>query len=317
MMRSTLLLGLGATMVGTAWALPAESKKESSPYESALIDDKIQFEALKARLKVDRKKFELGERTSCTFGIVNRSSKALTVPDISLVSGKGETYPQGMLRCLQHQVLKIVVTRDGQPIETHDVVNRPPTQNQPLPTKQLQPGRHIGATFELSGNLLPHFFSIDRPGKYEVSVVLDTTKSPGKQLWRGRTAAAGTSFVVTEFPTFAAKKTEENDVQYAEAKVRFYLTRIAEHKGLFYKNVDQIFKTKEGVAALVSTLDSKNREESREAEEILQRLYAPLGSDRDRRSFPQSRETWMQWWRTRGSKMSYQELWHNFDSHSQ
>lgn len=271
--------------------------------------------ALEARLELDRKEYELRESISCTLCIVNQSSKALTVPDVSFVSGKA--LPEGLVRSLQHRVLKIVVRRDGRPIEGQDIGNRPLAEDEPLPTMKLQPGKRIEATFELCKTSYPRFFSVDRPGKYEVSAVLDTMHSSNRQLWNGLTATSPTSFVVTQVPAFREKKAGETDVEYAQAKIRFHLVRIIENRGVYAETIGHILKTKEGVPALVSALGSENREEADKAQGILQWIHSPLDDGRARETSPQSQEAWMQWWQTRGSKMSYQELWHNFGSHWQ
>jgi hypothetical protein len=300
-----LLIALFPALLSPALAAGAPSRADAANQGKP---------ALEARLELDRNEYELRESISCTLRIVNHSSKALTVPDVSFVSGKA--IPEGLVRSLQHRLLKIAVRRDGRPIEAQDIGNRPLVEDEPLPTVQLQPGKQIAAAFELCKGTYPHFFSIDRPGKYEVSAALDTTDASNRLLWRGRTATSPASFIVTEVLTFREKKAGENDAEYARAKIRFHLIRIVENKGVYIENVGHILKTKEGVPALISALDSKNQEEVGRARGILQWIHSPPDGP-DRGVFPQSQEAWMQWWQTRGSKMSYQELWHNFGSHWQ
>ena len=185
----------------------------------------------------------------------------------------------------------------------------------PLSTK-LRAGDVAKVHFPLSWPYFPKFLSIDQSGTYTVDIAIDTTKTDDAHLWKGRISASST-FVVTKVPAFRAKQEAETDAAYASARIDFYLARITGEKGQYSGNVVEILKTPEGIPALISALGSEDKTKLQRAEHILQWSYCSADDKKKRELVPHSKEGWMRWWTSTGSKMSLAELWGNFDSHWQ
>ena len=95
----------------------------------------------------------------------------------------------------------------------------------------------------------------------------------------------------------------------------FYLGRIEAHKGEYFPNVASMLRGHDAIPALIQTLDSKDDRMAEHAQAILGEVHHRLGTKQNPNALPQSKSGWLEWWKKEGGKLSFKELWSNFDSH--
>ena len=87
-------------------------------------------------------------------------------------------------------------------------------------------------------------------------------------------------------------------------------------EGQYFANVYKIVETKGGIPALIAVLDSTNQQDAVHAHGILCRLSVSLSDSRQLApNLPKDSAYWNTWWKQKGSKMSRQTMWSNFDSY--
>ncbi|MFC1498293.1 hypothetical protein ACFLS1_07480 [Verrucomicrobiota bacterium] len=85
--------------------------------------------------------------------------------------------------------------------------------------------------------------------------------------------------------------------------------KIKNREGRYFGHVWSIIEADGGVPALIELTQSDDQEIARISKDILVMFSGP--SDKPKPKIA----SLTTWWKTKGSKMSHQDLWHNFDSH--
>ena len=264
--------------------------------------------------KTEKPEYEVGQRTSHGLTITNRSSKPVTLPSFRFLNIKQEDAEMAFY--IQQHVLEIQVTRGKDPVAVDKVWQAPAKEARPFPTVELPPGQSISAGFSLTRRWYPSFFSLTEPGEYNVTVTLDTTKLADEKILKGRFLSAPVAFRIVPIATFREKGSGESQVDYAKAKVAFYLDRIAQRKGEYFPNVGNLLRTPEAIPALIEILDSKDAARAQQAGVLLGQVHHNCGTPHPP-ALPDSKEAWRKWWETEEAKLPAATLWSNFDSYYQ
>jgi len=95
----------------------------------------------------------------------------------------------------------------------------------------------------------------------------------------------------------------------AQAVVRTSLEQINAGEGRYFSHVWNILHTDGGVEALIAEAQSPDASISHRATELLHMISRPPSEKRI------ENPNWADWWQSTGSKMTVEQLWHNFDSY--
>ena len=266
---------------------------------------------LRLCVEVTQPQWEVHERTGHVLKITNQSSRPVTLPSFRFLHIKEED-PE-IAFYLQERILKMQVVRGTTPVSINEGWQTRREKPRPFPTVELPPKETLSIPFSLSGP--GSFFSLTEPGEYTLAVILDTTGTQNEKILKGRFASPATRFRIVPVTTFRTQETHESPSEYAKARVAFYLRRIEKHKGEYFPNVAEMLSAKGVVPALIETLDSQDHHLAKRAEAILGELHHSLGTQQNPPAVPKSKPEWLEWWKTKGIKLSFKELWSNFDSH--
>ncbi len=258
--------------------------------------------------------WEVGARTSHTLKITNRSSTTLTIPSFRFLNTKGEDAEIALY--VKEQILQMHVVRGSVPVQINKDWQTVPEKPRSFETVEIRPDETISVSFSLTRQWHPSFFSLTKPGEYVVTMTLDTTQVKSDNVLKGRFVSTPAVFRIIPVTIFRSKETHESHLDYAKAKVVFYLDRIENRKGEYFPNVKNILDTQDAVPALIEILDSKDDANARRAQTILEQIHHPLGN-KEPPDLPNSKNGWAAWWRINGDSMPPRKLWANFDSHYQ
>ena len=267
---------------------------------------------LRVSVRMTKSSYEVGEKIECHLELRNTSSNAIEMPDIGRMVGKGNHIAQGLLSALKLGVVQIGLTRDGAEVQIGEKWRPRGKPKADMPSTTLEPGDLKRIRIFVSSPYYYKLFSIDEPGNYVLRITCPTSNDES----RGALVAS-VSFPVTGRPVFRERRPDETPASYAVQKVDFYVTRILGRKGRYFANVWQIISTPEGVPALIALLESKDKKKASKSWLILTRIRSPLSNESDKRELPKDKIFWESWWSEAGSRLSPQELFHNFDSHWQ
>lgn len=268
-------------------------------------------------VKVGRSRFEVGERTGHTLMISNQSAdETISVPSFRFLNVKQED-PE-IAFYLKEQVLRLQVTVGTNAVPIHQEWLIVPERATEFPSVELRPGESVATQFSLTRRWYPSFYALTNPGTYAVSVILDTTKTTNPKVLKGVFVSAPAEFEIIPVPTFRARGAGETKADYGQERVAFYLKRIMEHTGEYFPNVGNIVRTEDGVPALIELMEAGDPEIRSQAVSLLKQFHHAEDGRSDHPALPgSSLQAWREWWQTTGSKLSTEQVWHNFDSRYQ
>ena len=155
-------------------------------------------------VEASQSQWEVNERTHHVLKITNQSSKPVTLPSVTFLHSKGEDLAVAFY--VTEHVLMMQVTRDTVPVAMNTslkVIGERPTQFQ---TVELQPRETISIPFSLTRQWYPSFYSLTEPGKYTLTVTLDTTGTQNNKILKGRFASPPVKFRIVPIAAFRAKE---------------------------------------------------------------------------------------------------------------
>jgi hypothetical protein len=94
-----------------------------------------------------------------------------------------------------------------------------------------------------------------------------------------------------------------------QGAVRASLQKINAREGNYFSNVRSILKADGGVEALIAETRSPDIDISHRANELLHMISRPPWEKRV------ENPDWSAWWKSTGSKMTFAQLWRNFDAY--
>jgi hypothetical protein len=258
--------------------------------------------------------FDVGQRVECILEITNLAPSPVTLPSFSFIEvGKGSPYSVVPLY-VGEQILKLTVKRGGNTVPIEPGWRNPSRTSAQYPTEQLLPGGVIRKFFPLTVNPWgPSFYALTNPADYTVSIALDTSACKDERITKGVWVSPPASFRIVDFPVFRTRKSTESPEAYSQARVAFYLTRVDQHHGEYFANVESALETQGAGAALVELMDSPDKPIARRASELLGQIHHRPWV-RNPPPLPRAKAEWLEWWRTTGSKLPPRELLGNFYS---
>ena len=258
--------------------------------------------------------FDVGQRVMCTLEITNLTSTPLALPSFSFIKvDKASPYSVVPLY-VEEQILRLTVKRGSNTVPIERGWRNPSKTLRQYPTEQLLPGGVIRKSFPLTVNPWgPSFYALTNPADYTLSIALDTSACKDEQITKGVWVSPPATFRIVDFPAFRTRGSTESPEAYAQARVAFYLTRIIQHQGEYFANVESALQTQGAGAALIELTDSRDKSFAGRASELLCQVHHPLGL-RNPPYLPKMKAEWLEWWRTTGSHLPSRELIGNFYS---
>jgi hypothetical protein len=257
--------------------------------------------------------FDVGQRANCAFEITNLTSEAIALPAFD---SPGKVEDAGATSYVKAQILKIHVRQGTNTYAMNPGWQTPPAQPAKYRLVPLPPGHTIREYFSVTGTRYPPFFTLTNPGLYSVSITLDTQGFKDERIPKGIWTSAPATFRIVPYPDFRARQSGESAEAYAQARVAFYLGRIVQHQGEYFRNVGSVLDTEGSGAALIELMDSKEPGIGGEALGLLGQIHHRLGALGPQQT-PASKADWMRWWEETGANLSARVLFSNFDSHFQ
>jgi hypothetical protein len=247
--------------------------------------------------------FDVGQRVQCTLEITNLTSAPVALPSFSFIKNdKGSPYSVVPLY-VEEQILRLTVKHGSNviPIEPH--WRNPSKTPGQYPTEQLLPGSVIRKYFPLTVNPWgPSFYALTNPADYTVTIALDTSACNDGQIAKGVWVSPPVAFRIVDFPAFRTRESTESPEAYAQARVAFYLSRIDQHQGEYFANVEAALQTQGAGAALIELMDSLDKRTAYRASELLRQVHHEPGQPNPPH-LPGSKAEWSEWWITTGSKL--------------
>lgn len=257
-------------------------------------------------------KIEIGSVLFGELTITNWSSESVKVPNFHFLNLWQENAEAAFY--VKQQVLKIDVKQDGKPVFINAEWQAPLEKAVQFPLFELLPGGYLPSILVLNSKRSAAFYSLTNPGIYTVTITLNTTKGDVDGLLKGVFVSAPVTVEIVPVPTFRPQQADESPKDYTQAKVEFYLKRIATRQGDRFKNMSDLLRTDNAIPAVINELDSHDKSVAGAAKDLLLEGYIPNFYSPISRYKPVSKTEWMEWWNAKGKNMAPQELWRYLES---